>query len=353
MLLRKPASSQRSAKFQAFAEEVRNRHNSRWNFQTDGHWDDGHYIVPNKGEGIFGQCTHILGSGVRLSSLYWQKYQMTLDTDWLRDRAYPMIKGLAEFYRNFPNFTKDADGLYHIHHVNNGESKWDISDSIYEVNCLHTIFPIAIRASEILGVDPDLRAKWQEIYAHLVTLPPHDYKGGGLAGFVYGNSPGIVPLGIDQDLKKPFLGFQKLGSFIDDKGIGGAQIFRNRMRLREGPGAIDAENLGALVGNVHLALVKNTAAAEKDPVIKLFSCVAARLGRVVHASCSGRVSYHRGTGQRSRVPRRHPFPSGSGLHSRQSMGYRECSPRTKRQAGRIALRRGPDVPDRERRIART
>ena len=55
------------------------------------------------------------------ATLYWQRYQFTMDTNWLRDRAYPIIKGAAEFYRNFPNFGKEADGKYHIHHVNNGE----------------------------------------------------------------------------------------------------------------------------------------------------------------------------------------------------------------------------------------
>jgi hypothetical protein len=35
------------------------------------------------------------------------------------------------------------------------------------------------------------------------------------------------------------LGFNRFGSLIDGKGIGGAQIFRNRLRLREGACAID------------------------------------------------------------------------------------------------------------------
>ena len=38
--------------------------------------------------------------------------------------AYPMIKGAAEFYRHFPNMRKEADGKYHIHHVNSNESVW-------------------------------------------------------------------------------------------------------------------------------------------------------------------------------------------------------------------------------------
>jgi len=279
MLVRKPFD-QRSAAFQAFAE-VRNRHHARWNFQADGEWVDGHYIVPTKGHGIFGHCTHILGAGARIADLFWQRYQYTMDETWLRDRAYPMIKGMAEFYRNFPNFKKEADGKYHIRNVNNGEShsEWGSSDSPYETYCMNLIFPLAIRASEILGVDADLRAQWQEIKSHLVTLPPGRGTGsmggsgaGGFGAFVYGGAGAIVPLGSEQELKARFLNFNRLASFIDDPGIGGARIFRNRLRLREGPGAIDAEHLGGLAGGIHETLLNSAPSGEEgDPVLHLFA----------------------------------------------------------------------------------
>jgi hypothetical protein len=50
-----------------------------------------------------------------------------------------------------------------------------------------------------------------------------------------------APLGEDRELESRFLNFNRTSGFIDAPGIGGAQIFRNRLRLREGPGAIDAE----------------------------------------------------------------------------------------------------------------
>ena len=48
---------------------------------------------------------------------------------WLRTRAYPMLKGAAEFYRNFPNVKKGADGKYHIHNVNSNESIYGARDT--------------------------------------------------------------------------------------------------------------------------------------------------------------------------------------------------------------------------------
>jgi len=270
-LVRKPFE-ERSAGFQRFAE-TKNRHNSRWNFQADGKWEQGHYVVPNKGSGIFGHTTHILGPGARIAHLYWQRYQYTMDMDWLRDRAYPMIKGSAEFYRHFPNLKKEADGRYHIHHTNNSESNWGGSDAPYEIACMRLIFPMAIRASEILGVDAELRPIWREIKDNLIPVPERGARRDGViyGSFVYNGPGAIEPLGLEPELKRRFLGFTRLGSFIDERGIGGAQIFRNRLRLREGPGAIDAEHIGGLSFGIHSSLLSSAPdAPEGEPELRLF-----------------------------------------------------------------------------------
>ena len=290
MLLRKPYS-ERSAKFQWFVER-RNRHHARWNFQNDGYWDEGHLVVPTKGgqrsagdggtkSDIFGHCTHILADASRIGDLYWQRYQYTMDETWLRDRAYPVIRGAAEFYRHFPNFTKGTDGKYHLHHLNNGESAWNSDDPPNEVMALHMIFPLAVRASEILGIDADQRPAWAEINANLVTLPANrrgafsvgGTGGGGFGAFVYGGDGAIAPLGSEPELKARYLNINRLASFIDEKGIGGAQIFRNRLRLREGPGAIDAEHIGGLTMGVHQTLLNSTPPEGEfgEPVLQLFS----------------------------------------------------------------------------------
>ena len=93
-LVRKPAT-QMSERFRWWSE-TENRHNSRWNFHADGKWDHGHYIVADKGHGIFGHTSHIMGDAARIAAIYWDRYLDTQDRAWLRDRAYPMIRGAAE-----------------------------------------------------------------------------------------------------------------------------------------------------------------------------------------------------------------------------------------------------------------
>jgi alpha-L-fucosidase 2 len=341
-LARKPYS-EASSNFLAYAQ-TKNNLNSRYNFLNFGDYVNGVYVAPTKGAGIFGHCTHFLSGMSGIASEFWQRYEFSGDKEWLRAEAYPMIKGVAEFYANFPNLKKESDGKYHIYHVNNIESDWDSQDTPSELRAMSTVFPLAIRASQILGVDEDLRPKWRDIadnpaepakgsgnrgnfddtkvsFAHQATteaeaasgiiLPPHNNSDSGSAGRrpsvqqtnapsgkssqaeaiqtsrkdrsmpiaganadaagrrrdggfrrdrIFGNFVGqgdgaIAPLGSEPELKRRFLGFDMTGGFIDATGDGGAEIFRNRLRLREGPGAIDAEHLGGLAFGIHQSLL--------------------------------------------------------------------------------------------------
>lgn len=171
-LVRKPWE-QRSERFRWFAE-TKLKHNSRWNWATVGRWEQGHWVVPDKGAGPFGHVSHMFSSTAKISFLFWLRYEYTQDKVWLRDRAYPMLKGTVEFYRNFPNVKKDGDGKYHIYHTNNHEPVWDAQDTLEDISAMRGITPILIRASEILDVDADMRPVWQEFAENLAPLPTND-----------------------------------------------------------------------------------------------------------------------------------------------------------------------------------
>jgi hypothetical protein len=76
--------------------------------------------------------------------------------------------------------------------------------------------------------------------------------------FVAAGDGAVAPLGAEPELKRRFLGFDMTGGFIDPAGDCGARIFRNRLRLREGPGAIDAEHLAGLAFGIHESLLTST-----------------------------------------------------------------------------------------------
>lgn len=154
---------------------------SRWNWKKDEGWKEGRWVTGDKGGGAFGHTNHIFSRGAKIAYQYWLQYEYSQDTQWLRQYAYPMLKGVAEFYRNFPNVRKEEDGKYHIRHVNDNESIWDGHNTVEEISSMMGIFPVLIKASEILSSDADMRERWKEFIANLSPLPLNS-KGTAFAG---------------------------------------------------------------------------------------------------------------------------------------------------------------------------
>ena len=198
-LMRKPWS-QRSARFHEFGA-ARLGYSSRWNWNEAGRWKDGRWTIEERLQSPYGPTSHILGTTAKVPYLYWRRYEFTQDVAWLREQAYPMLRGAAEFYRNFPNLKKGEDGRYHIHHINSNESVQGVRDSDEDLSAMRGIFPAAIRAAEILHEDAELRTAWREVLTHLAPLPMSDdpdVLGGAAHGprtFARGRKPALVGRG--------------------------------------------------------------------------------------------------------------------------------------------------------------
>jgi len=170
LYLSKKPWAERSEEFNDFAF-TKQPHSSRWNFKAAGKWQHGQWHYTDKGAGPYAQVNHIFSRGAKIAYKYWLRYEYTKDTQWLRSRAYPIIKGVAEFYRNYPNVRKGPDGRYHIHNVNSNEPVWGGQDTDEEISAMHGIFPVVIKASEILDVDSQMRPIWREFLDNLAPLP--------------------------------------------------------------------------------------------------------------------------------------------------------------------------------------
>ena len=148
-----------SEKLKAYMQK-RNQFESRWSLAKPD--------IP------VGWVSHVMVVAAKTADLYWKRYEYTLDEDWLRDRAYPMLRGAAEFYRNYPNLKKDTDGKYHIYNTALHEHLWGAKDVVDDLSLMNGLFPTLIRASEILHVDEDMRPKWQEIVDNLAPYPTNE-----------------------------------------------------------------------------------------------------------------------------------------------------------------------------------
>ncbi len=100
---------------------------------------------------------------------YWERYLYTQDTEWLRATGYPFIRDCALFYTDF--LKKGNDGVYHAFPSNQGEDGFtgnakDYTDRAQIMQHLRYCLRAAVRASEILKTDTDLRAAWQDRLDH-------------------------------------------------------------------------------------------------------------------------------------------------------------------------------------------
>src|SRR5262249_53249778 len=142
-LLRKPWEG-RSASFHEFAA-TKHPHSSRSNWTERGNWIEGRWVSTDRGSGPYGRVTHRIARTRKVAHIFCRGYECTLDLEWLRNRAYAMLKGAAEFYGHYPNLKKGADGKYHIQHVNSNESVWGAQDTDEDLSALRGLLPAAIR----------------------------------------------------------------------------------------------------------------------------------------------------------------------------------------------------------------
>ncbi len=361
-LLRKPWD-QRSQRFMEYAR-TKHPHSSRWNWIQTGNWQQGHWVIADRGSGPYGPVNHNFATTAKVAYLYWRRYEFTLDREWLGQRAYPMLKAAAEFYRNHPNVKPGEDGRIHIHWANSNESVLGARDSDEDISAMRGVFPAAIRAAQILGVDDTLRTQWKDFLARLAPLPvsdhpealkPAEYQGPRV--FVRGLKPVVKPGGgIAPDAnslpmwffdfcnvesrdaatletaRATFAQYLRNGltpkttvSVLSKVAIAAASIGRadavqvlvpnqikaiaperptayknggvllNRMTLREGPQALDAQRLGRAAEAMQLALLQsNPPAPGEEPILHLCPAwpkswnasfaLAARGGFLVRAS---------------------------------------------------------------------
>lgn len=336
-LLRKPWN-ERSARFVAYAA-TKNPHSSRWNFWGGGHWVEGHWVPEDRGFGPYGPVTHNLATTAKVAYLFWRRYEYTLDRSWLQSRAYPMLRGAAELYQHFPNLSRDAGGVVHIEHTNSNEGVLDVRDSDEDLSAMRGVLAAAIRASEILGIDAELRAQWRDLLAHLAPLPtsanPDAVKPKGFSGpeiFLRGREPvrsargftldpnslpqwffdlanldapepmrrvaeatydrmlrgnaanASTPVGVlskvaiaGAALGRPeatrFLVPNQMRCLVPERSTAyrGGQPMANRLSLREGPQAFDAQRLGRAAEALEIALLYSIPPAPSEaPTLRVF-----------------------------------------------------------------------------------
>ncbi len=117
------------------------------------------------------------------SNQYWWRYLYTRDDQWLRDVGYPVLRDCALFYLDI--MQRGEDGLYHVFPSNQGEDGFtgnpqDYTDRAQVMRHLRYCLRSATQASEVLGVDAELREQWRDRLEHAAGddgKPPVELEG--------------------------------------------------------------------------------------------------------------------------------------------------------------------------------
>ncbi len=98
----------------------------------------------------------------------WQYYLATYDRAWLKDRAFPVIRSVADFWTSRAALNS-AKARYEILGVTSPEEDYtNVNNEIYTNQVAHQSLEAAVDAAQVLGVAPD--PKWREV-ADALYLP--------------------------------------------------------------------------------------------------------------------------------------------------------------------------------------
>jgi trehalose/maltose hydrolase-like predicted phosphorylase len=97
----------------------------------------------------------------------WKYYQVTKDKTWLRDRGYPLLKEVADFWAS--RVERKGPGKYEINNVI-GANEWqeNIDNNAFTNGMAITVLRYATQASKELGITPD--ADWEHVAQNIPIL---------------------------------------------------------------------------------------------------------------------------------------------------------------------------------------
>ncbi len=113
------------------------------------------------------------GSGPWVAHHFWLHYLYSRDELFLRDKAYPFMRGFMQFFVGY--LEKGEDGLYHLPWDSSPEFEykmgWDVTCSLALIRFLAEAL---LKCQDILGLsDPDV-PKWEELLENLTPYPEDD-----------------------------------------------------------------------------------------------------------------------------------------------------------------------------------
>lgn len=116
----------------------------------------------------------------QIAGFFWEYYQFTCDTSFLRKKAYPFMKKAAEFYvqKLQWNTLENQFFIYPSQPYESAEAN-TLLNPVTDRVMIETLFKSCIKAARTLNVDAKKTEQWQNIIDHLWPFPMRDLQGVG------------------------------------------------------------------------------------------------------------------------------------------------------------------------------
>lgn len=96
---------------------------------------------------------------------FWNYYRLTKDLNWLREKGYPMLKEVADFWVS--RAVKNIDGTYSIKNVvGANEYAPNVNDNAFTNGSAKTVLAYAVKASEELNLP--INQQWIQVAENLI-----------------------------------------------------------------------------------------------------------------------------------------------------------------------------------------
>lgn len=145
---------------------------TRKRFKIDGLWVPETMGWDGSAEGTINSpfTASIYSTGTEAALNMYDQYAYTGDEAYLKSTAYPFMREVAKFY--VKKFTRDRQsGKYVMVKSNAHETYWNVCNAITDLAAVRSLFPVAIRTSQRLNIDADLRRQWQDLLDNLTPYP--------------------------------------------------------------------------------------------------------------------------------------------------------------------------------------
>lgn len=142
----------------------RGKQTAKVHYNADG-WVTHHNTDLWRGTAPINNANHGIWvtGGAWLSHHLWERYLFTQDKEFLKNRAYPVMKGAAEFFTDF--LVEDPKTGWLISTPSNSpENGGLVAGPTMDHQLIRSLFKKTIEASEILGTDQELRKELQAMW---------------------------------------------------------------------------------------------------------------------------------------------------------------------------------------------